>query len=236
MRKIAALLLCGTLAAAQDLQDLEEFAEQFEEAVAAGQLRAILDHMPEEAEARLSDEPAALHRMAATGAKWARKHAKGDPTTWNRFVAMLDSACQAIPEANADSDDVRAARAETLLCRARVHAALGKPFRKKDWTGAAAHFLALHKADPGGGEHLERAARILQEAGEAGGEDAADLRERASALCLEGAEKFGHNRFFAQARHRAQLDQIEALAKKSATRAKKMLKAYLESLPESREQ
>ena len=230
MRTIAALLLCGALAGAQDEGDFEQFAEQFEEAVEAGQLRAMLDLLPAEAEAQLSDQPDALQRMAFTGAKWARKHAKGDPTTWNKFVAMLDAACQAIPEENADSDEVRAARAETLLCRARVNAALGKPFRKEDWTGAAEHFLALYAADSGDGEHLERATRILQEAGAAGGKDAADLRERANALCLEGAEKFGNNRFFTGARHRAQLDQILALAAKSQTRAKKMMKAYLASL------
>ncbi|MHC4818725.1 MAG: hypothetical protein ACYTF8_11790, partial [Planctomycetota bacterium] len=171
--------------------------------------------------------------MAATGARWARKHAKGDPATWNRFVAILVSACKAIPEESADSADVRAARAETLLCRARVDAALGQPFRKEDWTGAAEHFLALHKEEPGGGEHLERAVRILQEAGRVGGEDAADLRQRAGKLCLEGAEKFVQNGYFAEARHRAQLEQIAELANKSPSRAKKAMKAYLASLSES---
>jgi signal recognition particle GTPase len=57
MRRIAALLLCAALAGAQGV-DLEAFAEQFEKVVAAGGLRAILDQMPAEAEARLSDEPA----------------------------------------------------------------------------------------------------------------------------------------------------------------------------------
>lgn len=230
MRLIVGLLFCAALAGAQDL---EEFAEQFEKAVEAGQLRTVLDYLPEEAANRLADEPAALHAFAATGSKWARKHAKGDADTWDRFVGMLTAACEAIPEENADRADVRAARGETLLCRARVDTALGKPFRKEDWTGAAGHFLALHKEAPGGGEHLERAVRILQEAGQVGGEDAEDLRQRADKLCLEGAEKFGRNRYFAQARHRAQLDQIAELVSKSPGRAKKAMKAYMDSLEEA---
>ncbi len=230
MRWIAGLLVCAAVVGAQDL---EEFAEQFGKAVEAGQLRTILDYMPEEAADRLGDEPAALHALAAAGSKWARKHAKGDAATWERFVGMLTTACDAIPEENADLADVRAARGETLLCRARVDTALGKPFRKEDWTGAAGQFLALHEEAPGGGEHLERAVRILQEAGQVGGDDAEDLRQRAGKLCLEGAEKFGQNRYFAQARHRAQLDQIAELARKSPGRAKKAMKAYMDSLEEA---
>jgi hypothetical protein len=71
MRTIGAWLLCSALAGAQDAGDFERFAEQFETAVAAGQLEAILDLLPAEAEARLSGQPEALQRMAASGAKWA---------------------------------------------------------------------------------------------------------------------------------------------------------------------
>jgi hypothetical protein len=123
------------------------------------------------------------------------------------------------------TEDARIALAETLLLRARVASAEGKGDAAL-YGEPAEIYLGLHGQAPGGGEHLERAVRILLEGRTAPGEKAAELDRRAGELLAQGSATFKSNAYFREASHRARLDEIRRLAGANPAAANKMLAAY----------